>query len=132
MSDMLKEGQEVTIRVKNILWEKRHLYAPGVVTQEFNIYTGTIMRQKWFSADEIGITTGDPGFPFRRINRDRIVEVNDLPVSYEKPKAVERVEKTVQGSKGNTYTVVKDAGRITCTCPGFTFRGNCKHTLELA
>ncbi len=31
----------------------------------------------------------------------------------------------VQGSKGNSY-FVNDAER-TCTCPGFTYRGKCKH-----
>lgn len=31
--------------------------------------------------------------------------------------------KIVQGSKGNTY-IVQDGK---CTCPGFKFKGNCKH-----
>ncbi len=31
----------------------------------------------------------------------------------------------VKGSKGNTY-FVNDADS-TCTCPGFSFRGKCKH-----
>jgi len=31
--------------------------------------------------------------------------------------------KTVIGSKGQTYTVTEDS----CTCPGFTYRGTCKH-----
>ena len=36
---------------------------------------------------------------------------------------------TVEGSNGNTYDVDVDAG--TCSCPGFTYRGKCKH-VELA
>lgn len=35
----------------------------------------------------------------------------------------------VPGSKGATYYVNTETG--TCTCPGFTFRGACKHTKEL-
>jgi hypothetical protein len=41
-----------------------------------------------------------------------------------KPMVVE-----VKGSKGNSYFVNKDEGR--CTCPGFTFRGTCKHLKEI-
>lgn len=33
--------------------------------------------------------------------------------------------RTVKGSKGETYTVNDDEG--TCTCPGYTYRGTCKH-----
>ena len=36
----------------------------------------------------------------------------------------------VQGSKGNVYLV--DTIKKTCTCPGFTYRGNCKHVKEIS
>ena len=35
----------------------------------------------------------------------------------------------VQGSKGQTYTVNTD--ERSCSCPGYTFRGACKHITEL-
>ena len=40
-----------------------------------------------------------------------------------------RNTKEVAGSKGQTYIVNLDDN--TCTCPGYTFRGNCKHVKEL-
>jgi len=31
------------------------------------------------------------------------------------------------GSKGDTYVVQKTDNMLKCTCPGFMFRGECKH-----
>jgi hypothetical protein len=56
----------------------------------------------------------------------KFVEVTPNPFKATKPLAH---IKTVQGSKGNTYTVDLEAN--TCTCPGFTFRGACKHVNEM-
>lgn len=35
------------------------------------------------------------------------------------------------GSKGDTYVVQKIDGQLSCSCPGYQFRGDCKH-LQLA
>ena len=125
--DLLTVGNKVTIKVNNILWPNRHLYANGYVGPEFNVYTGTVMREKWFDSDEIGLTTNNPDFTFRRIKRHCIVEVNNKQVDYAMPVEEKRIEITVQGSKGNSYTVVKEKGKKSCTCPGFGFRRTCKH-----
>lgn len=127
---MLDVGKTVTIKVKNIMWPHRHLYAPGVVSQEFNVYTGTIIRERWFDVDEIGITTGNPDFPFRRIRRERIVAVDNAPVDFTKP-ATDRLVRIFTGSKGDQYTVIRESNRATCTCPGFQFRKKCKHADEV-
>jgi hypothetical protein len=128
--DMLTIGNEVTIKVRNALYDVRDRYANGYVGPEFNNYTGTIVREKFFASDEIGITTGDPRFPVRRIHRNRIVEVGGAKLDYTPVKS-DRITKTVQGSKGNTYIVTAENGKATCTCQGYSFRKTCKHTLEV-
>lgn len=38
---------------------------------------------------------------------------------------------TVAGSKGSKYVVELDGTSYTCTCPGFKFRGACRHIEEV-
>lgn len=38
----------------------------------------------------------------------------------------------VLGSKGDTYTLTAQSGKVTCTCPGFTYRRKCKHVTNAA
>ncbi len=46
----------------------------------------------------------------------------------ERPEKLGKDVIIVKGSKGNTYTI--EDGK--CSCPGYTFRGNCKHVKEVA
>jgi len=55
----------------------------------------------------------------------KFLELKDNPFEVK----VQSHLRVVAGSKGNTYSVDDEAG--TCTCPGFTFRGACKHIKEL-
>ena len=129
--DLLTVGNTVTIKVRSPLADARDRYASGVI-REFNTYTGTVIREKWFDHDEIGLTNDDSSFPkFRRIQRHRIVEVNAKAVDYSKPVQSDKVTVVVQGSKGNSYIVTKENGKASCTCAGFQFRKTCKHSQEV-
>ena len=44
----------------------------------------------------------------------------------ERPEELAPDVKVVKGSNGKTYTI--EDGK--CSCPGYTFRGNCKHVKE--
>lgn len=51
----------------------------------------------------------------------KFIELNDNPFEV----TVSSTLREVKGSKGNSYFVNDSEG--TCTCPGFTYRGKCKH-----
>ena len=74
---MLTEGKVVTLKVRNPNWEARDRYASGVI-REFSVYTGTVMRQKWFGDNEIGLTSTEKRNPFRVIRMENIAELTAL------------------------------------------------------
>jgi|TARA_B100001094_G_C18178176_1_gene799212 hypothetical protein len=61
-------------------------------------------------------------FDKRRRSFTKIDEYDDLS----QPKTSNVI--IVKGSKGNTYTI--EDGK--CSCPGYTFRGDCKHVKAIA
>lgn len=64
--------------------------------------------------------------PYRFDTRGRqfveVKELGDIDLDLVKSEKWEFV-----GSKGDTYIVEKIDDMLKCTCPGFTFRGECKH-----
>lgn len=128
---MLNVGNTVTVKVRNPLYDARGRFANGYNGPEFTEYTGTVVHEKWYGDDKIGLTTDVRHFPVRVLSRHNIVEVMGAKFDYV-PVNSNRETITVQGSKGNTYIVTKENGKATCTCPGFGFRKTCKHIQELA
>lgn len=109
------------VKVKNTMWERRSAYFFEV--PEFNLYEGDEVRVKWVKDSQLALSTDQKDFPFRVIERKYIVEIDGLPYAYDVAPKEEQV-RFVEGSKGKVYEVT---GNYKCTCPGFTFRGTCKH-----
>ena len=118
-------GDLITIRVRDT--RNPAVFATGVVRQ-FNEYSGKILpNPKWVAQDAITLSTGISEFPFRIIERERIIGLGEAA-----PVAAPRSETfIVKGSKpGTTYTVTRDGSHWSCTCVGFGFRKDCKHVRE--
>jgi hypothetical protein len=121
-------NQVVTLQVRNANADKAHLYADGVIS-EFREYTGQIVpNPKWVTSDCICLATGDIQFPFRIIDRTRILGMSEYAMKSVAPRSETFV---VKGSKpGTTYTVTRNDSHWSCSCVGFGFRKDCKHVRE--
>lgn len=72
----LNVGDTVTLKVRNPNWPRRHVYASYVDVPEHYLYTGQLMAAvKRDPPDTIRITSGDPRYPVRMIDIDRIEDV---------------------------------------------------------
>ena len=124
----MKVGDNVTVQVRDP--RKPSLYVNGVV-REWNQYVGTIVPNlKGFGDDVFCMTTGDPTFPVRVIEKARCnIYRNDYAAATVGPSAKKMF--SVKASKpGHTYTVIYDGSHWSCTCVGFGFRKDCKHVRE--
>jgi hypothetical protein len=101
------------------MYERRTSYFFEI--PEFNFYDGEEVKVKWAKPEELAIKTDDE-VGLRIIQRKNIREIDGKPYSFE-VKAKKEEVRLVQGSNGKVYEVTSHS----CTCPGFTFRGTCKH-----
>jgi len=95
---------------------------------EFFEYQGDEVQVKWLKPGEIALSTGNPEFPFRVLQKSQIVSINNQVMEH-KESAIKTF--TVKGSKGDSYTVTIDGSKSHCTCSGFQFRKSCKHVKEV-
>ena len=110
--------------VKNKEFERNNIWF--FKQPEFFEYEGQEVKVKWAKPDELALTTGNPEFPIRIIQRSRIVSIDGDAVAAKQQKT-SFATKVVKGTKGQEYVVTNSNGQWSCTCPGFQFRRTCKH-----
>lgn len=112
---------QVKIKVKNFG------YAAMIPPQpQFTIYEGKVLpKYKWLTEREFCLS-GDKNWPIRVIDINTVENIDLLSGSFNEINTDVKVIE-IQGSKGNKYIVTKTSKSITCTCPGFQFRKQCKH-----
>ena len=114
---------EVTTRFK-----ESYLFAKNAFRD--TVYHGKVITAPYpISNTEFCIEDKSMPFGHRIINLRHVVNLKMIK-GVTRPVAQETkiVHIEVPGSKGNTYHVTNESGRWTCTCAGFQFRRQCKHT----
>lgn len=113
------------VTVRNPQFERKHIWM--FEQPEFFEYQGEEVKLKQATSEELCLTTDNPEWPVRVIQRRYIVKIDGKTVGKTEAKVVTKI---VKGSKGNEYVVTGSNGKWNCTCPGFQFRHSCKHTVE--
>lgn len=110
--------------VRNPQYPRRDLYRFAV--PEFHWYQGDeVAPGRWETPESVlCLTTGNPDFPVRSIQRSQIESIDGRPYTHSLPKPTRTVK--IQGSRGEIYTVTVGVEN-SCTCKGFQFRHTCRH-----
>lgn len=121
-----KVGSVVKVRT-------RYSQGPSMIPPgpAFRLFEGKILPSyKWLTDREFCLS-GDVDWPIRVISMDFIEDIEMVSGEFKEVKT--NVESfVVEGSKGNKYVVTRTKSGWKCTCPGFGFRGQCKHVTELS
>jgi len=110
-------------------------YVIGTTTVNKTTITGVVEKATKFTPPNfVRIATDfDSPVRVREIPLERItgIEYADGRVAPKNEIVGDIKSWTVQGSRGNSYVVVRTIQRWSCTCPGFAFRKTCRHIKEL-
>ena len=109
------------IRVSNPQANNASRYAHYVAP--YNDYEGEIVPNPvWVKDDSFCLSTGNPDFPFRVIEKERII------CGWQMPNTAPRIPTYTVKSKGKTYLVT--GGK--CKCTGYSYRRHCTHVEAVA
>lgn len=119
-------GANMRVTVRNPEHARPHIWL--FEQPEFFHYEGEEVRLKHVSSDELALTTGNPEWPVRVIQRRNIVSIDGVDYR-QRPINKDILVRKIAGSRGQEYTLTHQAGRWTCTCTGFQYRHTCKHVV---
>lgn len=95
-------------------------------------YEGEVVATpKWVPYDAIALTTNEPKFRVRIIDKSNIVSIDGQEYKSDQKIKSDIQTFSVAGSKGNVYTVSIGSKFKECTCTAFTYRRTCKHIDEV-
>ena len=115
-----------TIRVKTMYSQGPRMIPPA---PDHFIHDGKVVNPDRWLNDRQFCMTGDKNYPIRIINMDYVLDLEVISGSTIKVNTGVQ-SWTVEGSKGNKYTVTRSPKGWNCTCSGFQFRKQCKHVVE--
>ena len=121
---LMNIGEKITIRAKNPLWKQRDSYAFPI--EKYVSYSGTVVPSpKWVPEGDICLSTGNPSFPFRVIERGALEALESVL------EAIDRPDSSVYAIEGDkaTYTVTNSQALWSCSCTGFGYRRTCSHVV---
>ena len=119
---------QITVRTR--LYQPSYHRAEPYIEHEI---TGEQLNTvKWLTPDQIAVANPQHPNGFSIIDKRNILWIRDAKGSKATVKVDSDYEQwTVKGSKGNEYLVIRQKGSYTCSCPGYTFRKNCRHIQEV-
>ena len=97
----------------------------------FMRYVCEILPNPKHISNDFIVISGNGFIPYRVIAKKDVISIDGEPVSYDVKPVVADRNWLVCGSRGNHYTVKKTPDGWSCTCPGFSFRRECKHITSL-
>ena len=115
------------VRIRNVLYPYRKVYANYMVIPEYNDYEGEIVPSpSWLSKNQFMMTTGDPDAPYRILEKDSIIcgwRISSVD------KCEDQVVVRVPGKSGTVHLVSLDSDgvQLRCDCLGFSYRKTCSH-----
>lgn len=119
------------VRVENLLFKVRDRYASSMYIPEYHEYEGEVYpNPKWVGNDSFCLTTSNNQFPFRVIEKERIIcgwRLPNEPKAADEPKQISIMIPTPK----STYIVTSDGINHSCNCTGFSYRRTCSHVKEI-